>query len=151
MAKLNLPSEVQRQLDNSGIAMYSLTGVQKQKYWTPDGRVVYATPSMRDYVRKKDGKVVESGVRDMNLVRGLLTQPPTDPKLYCPFCDQWHDTEEEIEECGIKKQKFDDFYTRKAQKMKEEETDINSEVAELKSEMADIKALLVKLVGEKNG
>lgn len=75
-------------------------GLPRTTYFTPDGRVIKAIPSMRDYVIKdKDGKVTGSGVRDANLDRGWLLTPPVVRELFCRGCDKWHHTPEEVKSC----------------------------------------------------
>lgn len=119
---------------------------KKTRYWTPDGREILAVPCMTDWVRKKDGKVIDGGRRDANLDKGWLLQPPTEPKLRCHSCDRWHDTQKEITACGAKKKAFDDKWQARAKRMLHKE---GGEVEELKSEMADIKNMLMQLLEKK--
>lgn len=126
-----------------------INGVRKTRYWTPDGREILAAPSMRDYNHIKNGKVVDSGTRDANLDKGWLLQPPTEHKLYCEHCDQWHDTVEEIRECGAKRKAFNAKWDKKAKAMSKTEDSIEKDVDTLKSEMSEIKAMLMKLLEAK--
>ena len=80
-------------------------GLRKQTYYTPDGRTVCAVPCMRDYVKRKDGKVIESGTRDANYDKGWLPVMPTELKPHCEHCGDWHDNQEGIDACETKKKK----------------------------------------------
>lgn len=123
---------------------YGLTGeiggIRKQKYFTPDGREVWSIPCMREWQRK-NGKGVETGIRDANLDKGWTLQPPQNPQLQCPHCDKWHKTQEEVDACGAKRNAFDSKWMSKAQK----DTGSN-EIEELKSELDEVKALLKQLL-----
>ena len=79
-------------------------GQPKQAYWTPDGRKIMALPDIHSY-EKRDarGRTIEAGTRDINFDRGWLPQKPPILKPYCPHCDKWHDTLEEVNACGVKK------------------------------------------------
>ena len=116
-------------------------GLVKRKYWTPDGREILAVPSMRTYNRIKDKKVVESGVRDANLDKGWLLQPPTEPRLYCSCCDKWHDTQEEIDQCCAKKKAFNDRWEKKARAMKKNEGG-GGEIEEIRKDIDDLKDMM---------
>ena len=77
----NLSPGVRAQLESTGVAITPVTGgAKKTRYWTPDGREILAVPSMRTWVKRKDGKVVDSGIRDANLDQGWLLQKPARPK-----------------------------------------------------------------------
>src|SRR3972149_5906916 len=53
-------------------------GAQKKQYWTPDGRILFLVPQIRQYVRKdKDGNVIASGTRDANMDKGVFFFPPS--------------------------------------------------------------------------
>ena len=121
-------------------------GLPKNTYYTPDGRVIRAIAAMREYVVKdKDGKVIGTGTRDANLDKGWLLTPPKELKPHCKTCDRWHDTLEEVEQCAQKQAEFIARVTRQA---KDEQVD---EVASLKSQVAELKALVSKLIGGKDG
>ena len=61
------------EINVEGVTIGEVTGgAKKQKYWTPDGREVWAVPSMRGYVIRKNGKQTSSGIRDANLDQGWL-------------------------------------------------------------------------------
>jgi len=126
--------------DNSG-------GVRKQRYWTPDGREKLAIPTMRTYRMSQSGA---EGIRDANLDRGWLLQKPTELKPYCPHCDNWHDTQEEIDVCGVKKKEFYDRQMKIAQKMKKQDGgEVTERVDKLESDISDIKSMLAELLGKK--
>jgi len=120
-------------------AIPGIEAVKKTRYWTPDGRVILTPSSMREFIKKKDGKVIESGWRDSNLDRGWLLQPPIDPKPRCFHCDKWHDTQEEIDACGVKKRKFDAKYAKIAARgQKGNDSDLRAEIDELKGMLAKL-------------
>ncbi len=119
-------------------------GVPRKIYWTPDGRKIEAIPNIREFVRKKGGKVIETGTRDANLDKGWLLEPPKEPKLYCPGCDGWHDTKKQINACVLKSKRFIRIAGKKA---KQEQADENTE---LKKRIADLEAKLNKLMEPKS-
>lgn len=119
-------------------------GQPKITYWTPDGRVIRSMPDMHEYSRTNGGgKVVESGIRDANLDRGWLLQKPNELKLYCLHCDQWHDTQKEITECGRKKKTF------VAKSVREAKKNGDDRISSLENDMTEIKSLLKQLIGSK--
>ena len=92
-----------QQLDDAGGSYVTPVkgGATKKRYYTPDGRIIYRTPMICNYVcRDEKGEVIEQGKRDTNYDEGFLERPPVAPKKYCKYCDRWHDTIEEVEECG---------------------------------------------------
>jgi len=146
-----LAPEVITQLKSQGVAITGhIGGIKRKRYWTPDGREVYAIPSMRTFVRRVGGEIVEEGTRDANLDKGWLLYPPTELKQYCSGCDRWHDTKEEVNEC-IAKKKASAIKWEKAsrEKLNKENDDVNNEISELKEELAEIKTLLLKVIKEK--
>ncbi len=117
---------------------------KKQIYWTPDGRKLTLAPLMRGWVKRDaKGKEIESGIRDANLDKGYLLNKPIELKPYCPHCDQWHDTEKEIKECGRKRADFIKNVTRKAKK--EVGLTGDGRLDKLEADMVEIKGLLLKL------
>lgn len=121
-------------------------GLPRQTYYTPDGRVIKAIPSIRQYSRKdKDGKVIESGTRDANYDKGWLPAMPTELKLYCSGCDMWHDKQEEIDACIVKKKRWVNQLSKKV--IKQEASEIDS----LKKEVAELKEMLQKVLEAKSG
>lgn len=148
-----LSSQQAAELESQGTTISGyIGGTKKSKYFTPDGREILSVPAMRTWIKKKDGKVVDSGTRDANLDRGWLLQPPIELKPHCPHCDNWHDTQGEIDACGAKKKAFDNKWAAKAKRMKGNEVgevgELKAEVSELKSDMSDIKEMLIKLGGQ---
>lgn len=81
-------------LQDSGGGYKVWGGVPKKRYWTPDGREIFAVPAIRTGAY---------GVRDANYDKGWLEQKPTTLKPYCSGCDRWHDTGQEVEECLARK------------------------------------------------
>ena len=120
-------------------------GLPKTTYYTPDGRVIRAISSIREYViRDKDGKVTGSGTRDANLDRGWLLSPPTVLKRFCKGCDKWHDTQGEVNACITQQNKFVNAMGRRAKK---EEADKTSA---LEKQIAELTALVNKLTEVQN-
>ena len=150
-----LSPEARAELAGQGVAISGdIGGLQKQRYWTQDGREIMAIPAIRTYRRVRDKKIVGEGVRDANFDKGWLLQPPAKLKPYCPHCDKWHDTQKEIDDCGEKKGAFNKKWMAKAKKMKHQEGDgevegLRTEVSELKSDMSDIKDMLTQLLAKK--
>ena len=119
-------------------------GLPKNTYYTPDGRVIRAIAAMREYVVKdKDGKVIGTGTRDANLDFGWLLTPPKELKPHCRTCDRWHDTLEEIEQCGQTQAGFIARVTRKAKK--EADSERKNVVANLERKIAKLEKLVTKL------
>ncbi len=116
-------------------------GQPKKRYWTPDGREITAQPNTHG---TSDG-----GIRDANLDKGWLASKPTELKLYCPHCDMWHDTKDEVAKCGAKKKAIENKYKREAKKtIGKEVADKDKEIENLRAEMAEIKDLLNKMVAK---
>lgn len=139
-----LSAEVAQDLELQGYAVVADIGGQKKtKYWTPDGREVFAIPSIRTYVRRDaQKKVISEGTRDANLDNGWLTSPPPDPKIRCFTCDKWHDTEKELENCRKSREVFDAKHMKKAKEMVKAQ---DGEVGDLKTEMNGLKEEVVQL------
>lgn len=113
----------------------SIGGLPRTTYYTPDGRTIKTIPNIREYVKKdKDGHVIETGHRDTNLDKGWLLVKPTVLKLTCKHCGRWHDTPEEIEECGVKSKRFIEVATKKA---KQEQSDENTALKERVKDLED--------------
>lgn len=123
-------------------------GLPRQTYYTPDGRTVKAIPSLREYVKKDNGKVVETGQRDANYDKGWLPIMPTVLKPHCSHCGEWHDNQEEIDACAIRIKKQIEWGDRIAKKFKKQETD---ELGDLKKEVAELKEMLEKALEVKGG
>jgi hypothetical protein len=125
----------------------SIGGQPKKRYFTPDGREVLLMPQMREFAYRKDGKLVQGGLRDANLDMGLLETKPTVLKIYCPHCDKWHDTQELVDECGRKKQEAHRVYMEKAKK----ELKSDDRVAKLENDVSEMKDMFKKLMEKLNG
>jgi len=115
----------------------SLGGQPKRTYYTPDGRVIKALPDIHAYRKGQ-----ESGERDANYDKGWLPTMPSTPELYCPHCDRWHPTQEEVDKCGEKKKRFDTKWQKKAAK----EVNPDARIEALESELSDIKGMLKQLL-----
>ncbi|KKN71821.1 hypothetical protein LCGC14_0416750 [marine sediment metagenome] len=122
-------------------------GLPRQTYYTPDGRTIRAIPSLREYVRKKDGKVVETGTRDANFDKGWLPVMPTDLKPHCPHCGEWHDNQEEVDACALEIKKRTAWGVRLAKKVRKQESD---DITSLKEEVAELKEMLEKALEVKS-
>lgn len=112
-------------------------GLPKTTYYTPDGRVVKTHANFH---------VNSAGqTRDANLDTGWLLSPPVNPKLFCRWCDRWHDTEGEVDACHRQR----NFLVEKEMvKAKQEET---NEMLALKNEVSELKAMLSKFMEVQNG
>jgi len=142
----------QAQYSHEGITRGEVTGgVKKIQYWTPDGREMWAVPSLRGYRRILNKKVIGEGIRDANLDKGWLLRPPAELKPYCPHCDKWHDTQKEINACRVNRKAFDEKYMKKAKKEvgSSEVAELRAEVTGIKSDMSDIKDMLTQLLAKK--
>lgn len=140
-----LSPEAKRQIRDNGFGISgSIGGITRQKYFTPDGREILAIPSLRGY-QSRDGS---GGIRDANLDNGWLLQPPTDLKLYCRYCDKWHDTQADIDQCGKKRNSFISRYQKEAEKMTAEAAPA---IAQLKSDMETMKQMLATLLAKDGG
>ncbi len=138
-----ITQEDRKQIEERGYGITGdIGGIQKQLYYTPDGREVRSVPSLREWSQKDAKGNVTNGIRDANLDKGWSLQMPTGLKPYCSHCDKWHDTEKEIEQCGVRKKAFDAKYMRKAKK----ETGNGDEVAELRKEIAEFKDMVKQLL-----
>lgn len=120
----------------------NIGGLPRQTYYTPDGRVIRAIPCIRNYAKKKDGKVIETGQRDANYDKGWLPVMPTELKPHCSHCGEWHNTQEEIDDCAVRIKKQIEWGNRLAKKNRKQETD---DIDSLKKELADLKELVQKL------
>jgi hypothetical protein len=134
---------LKREIEAKGFGKVGDIGGQpKQKYWTPDGRMILAMPDMHEFVNRKTNL---AGTRDANLDKGWLTSLPSVIKPYCPHCDKWHDTVKEVTVCGNKKKAFDLKYKKMAEKDLKQ-TDGNERIDKLENDMSDIKSMLKKLL-----
>ena len=121
-------------------------GLPRRIYYTPDGREIRAIASWRTY-RKKNGTAWEEGVRDANLDKGWLLEPPRESKPYCAGCDNWHDTEEEVKKCISDKKARAKRWEAKARKeSQKEDTDNNHQIDDLKAELGELKEMVAKLL-----
>lgn len=149
-----LTAEQRQIVETTGYGLAgNIGGLPKRTYYTPDGRVIRAVESIREYVRKdKDGKVIEQGKRDANLDKGWLLQRPAVLKPHCQTCNRWHDTLEQVAECKAKQEAFvgralkDE--TEIEAKRKQAEAD---RVSSLESKIERLTALVEKLTGGASG
>lgn len=151
MAKVS--QEVKRQLQSEGTALVSVWGgPQKKRYYTPDGREVFAVPALREYVKKDaEGKVVGEGARDANYDRGWLESMPTELKPYCAGCDNWHDTKAEVSQCIKQKASVAKRWEARVNRGRGKK-DEGADVRELKAQVAQMQATLEQYMkGNGNG
>ena len=129
-------------------------GPQKQRYYTPTGEEVYSIPSWREFTRKgPDGRVLEQGTRDANLDKGWSLSLPTELKVACAGCGKWHDTDGEVDDC------IDTRTAQMAQWQKEDaaaraeqnNADVEGRLDKLEEGLSDIKSLLQRALGAKDG
>ncbi len=125
----------------------SVGGIPRRKYYTPDGKEVYGIVAERQYY---DPKTKTNGIRDANLDKGWLLEPPKELKIHCPNCDKWHDTKSEVVKCGQERRVMMAKHTRWAKKQLQQ-PESSPEVEELKNELAEVKALLRQMIGGKSG
>jgi len=119
--------------------------LQRQRYYRPDGLIVYSLPSNVTFtITDKEGRNT-GGVRDRNLDKWSLT-PPETPLPSCPHCLEWHNTDEDVSACGERKAASESKWMKEAMKMQsgEEVESLKVEIDELKDMM---KAILEKLNG----
>ncbi len=127
-------------IEQSGYGLTgNIGGIPRQTYFTPDGRVIRAIVATREYVKKKDGKVIESGIRDANYDKGWLPVMPKELKLYCRGCNKWHDTQVEVDACIESKNKWVSALGKKVIKENVDEMD------SLKKQIADLTEVVKKL------
>jgi len=135
-------------IESSGYGLSGdIGGLPRQTYYTPDGRVIKAIPCMREYAKRENGKVVETGTRDANYDKGWLPTMPTELKPYCPHCEEWHDTQEEIDACGSETRRRAEWGDKIARKFRKEE---HEDIDNLKSEIAELKEMVKKLTEVKD-
>jgi len=102
---------------------------------------------MREYaVRDKEGKVIRSGIRDANLDKGWLLSPPQALKVFCRWCDRWHDQAEDIAACRQEKDVWEDGLAQRTQKEVKDDA-----VASLEQQVADLTALVKQLMEGNHG
>lgn len=138
-----LDSRVDTAEQEYGERITHIGGIPKQRYYTPDGRVVWSIPSWVEWGGKDTKGNVLSGTRDRNLDSGWSLSPPSNPKLRCVHCDRWHDTKAEVAKCAAKRKALDKKHMDWARrKTKSDE----GEVAELRKELAEFKDMVKKLM-----
>ncbi len=138
--------EEKKQIKEKGYA--DIGGIQRKRYWTPDGREILSIPAIRTYVKMQNGKVVENGIRDANLDNGWLESKPDKLKPYCPYCGKWHNTQVQINECGKIKKKLQKKFDLIAEAERSKEQDLKTEVDNLKSDVSEIKEMLHQLLAK---
>lgn len=137
-------------LENNGYVFTPPSGGQPRKtYYTPDGRIIKAIPSTREYQSKNDDGSIDIGERDANYDKGWLDTMPAELKLYCKHCDKWHDTEQEIEDCYLKHKKLETWGMQMARKMHPKDFEAADKIANLEDQIAKL-TKLVEAMSERN-
>ncbi len=145
---MTVTEQKQEEIKRSGYGISGdIGGIGKQTYYTPDGRRIRAVPSERDYVLKdKDGKVIESGIRDANYDKGWLPIMPRNPAPHCDGCDNWHSTEEEVSICIAKRRDDAEKWEKWAkEKQKGEAFEQGKEMESMRIEMLELKGMVHEL------
>jgi len=138
------------QAESAGINQTGQIGGQpKQKYYTPDGSIIFAMPDIHEYQQTSKGKVVAQGLRDANLDRGWLLSKPEKLQIYCGGCDKWHPTQKEVNACIKKKSAFTKEWEAKAKK--DLPKDASAEMAEMKTEMKELKTMFSEVLEKLGG
>ena len=126
-------------------------GDAKKNYWTPDGRRLLLIPQMRQFVKKDaKGNVIASGTRDANLDKGYLTHPPSESekKVFCQWCDTWHDTQVEVDACKVAYDKLEAHREAMArQELSNEAIKKDTEIESLNKRIADLEKLIKEKLG----
>lgn len=117
-------------------------GLPRTTYYTPDGQVIKATPRMVEYVKKRNGEVVEQGTRDTNLDTWSLSKP-TKLLPHCPHCTRWHETKAKVIACGKSMNAFQTKAIGKARKEEPKDSSLEAKVEALTN-------LVEKLLKERN-
>lgn len=138
---MTISEQAKEGIERSGYGISGdIGGIGRQTYFTPDGRKMRAIPAIRDYVVKQDGKVIESGTRDANYDKGWLPVMPTELKPHCAGCDNWHDTQVDVDKCIKEKKKKAVAWEKWAQdKQKGEAMEQAKETDELRNEVLELK------------
>ena len=138
------------QAEANGVTLTGQIGGQpKQRYYTPDGSIIFAMPDMHEFQQTSGGKIVAQGLRDANLDRGWLLTKPEKLQIHCGGCDKWHPTQKEVDACIKKKTAFGEKWNRKARK--DLPKDASAEMAEIKVEMKELKSMFSQVLEKLGG
>ncbi|KKN60865.1 hypothetical protein LCGC14_0527360 [marine sediment metagenome] len=145
---MTISEQAKEGIERSGYGISGdIGGIGRQTYFTPDGRKMRAIPAIRDYVVKQDGKVIESGTRDANYDKGWLPVMPTELKPHCDGCDNWHDTQEEVDACILgKKTKAAEWEKWAKERQQGEAMEAAKETEELRTEFLELKGDVHSLI-----
>jgi len=114
----------------------------RTRYYTPDGREQWKIPQQRE---RSDGVIY-----DLFLAQGYTLTPPANPLPYCKGCDNWHDTQEEVDACIEKKRKFAEAMQQKAEREFSKEQKVKDKtIADLEDKVDKLTKLLEEKLGEK--
>jgi len=144
--------DIKQELEQSGAAVTEIRDKQgrilfnnrlpRTRYFTPDGREEFKIPQHRE---RRDGVVY-----DIFIAQGYTLTPPTNLKPYCPSCDMWHDTQEEVDACVEKRSKFMASMNRKASReLLKERKEKDTQITNLEAKVDKLTKLLEAKLGEK--
>jgi len=110
------------------------------RYYTPDGREQLKIPQHRE---RQDGVIY-----DVFIAQGYTLTPPVNPKPYCSGCDRWHNTQEEVDACVAKKEKFAETMQRRAeQDLAKEQKGKDKTIANLEAKVDKLTKLMEAQLG----
>jgi len=113
----------------------------RNRYYTPDGREQWKIPQQRE---RSDGVIY-----DVFIAQGYTLIPPANPKLYCKGCDRWHDTQEEVDACVAKKEKFAEAMQKRAEKeLSKEQKGKDKTIADLEAKVDKLTKLMEVQLGK---
>lgn len=144
-------ANIRQALEQSGAAIGDIRDKQgnlvvanrtpRQRYYTPDGREQWKIPQ---HHTRSDGVVY-----DVFLAEGYLLSPPENPKLYCSGCDNWHDTQGEVDACVKAKVKFKTAMFKKAEReLTKEQKGKDKKIAELEAKIDKLTKLMEAKLGK---
>ncbi len=142
-----LSEQLRKEIESAGYGISGYVGgAPKKRYFTPDGREIWRQSSIRQYVNRQTG---QGGERDANYDEGLLDQKPQNLLPYCPHCDRWHNTQEEIDKCGSKKHTLISKHQVLAEKQLEKQDD--KRITKLESDISELKDMFKQVLNKLGG
>ena len=151
VSKQKVATAIHQAEENGLVQTGQIGGQPKQRYWTPDGSVIFAMPDIHEYAQMSGGKIVAQGLRDANLDRGWLLAKPTKLQVHCGGCDKWHPTQKEVDACIKKKTAYGEKWNKAARRQLKQQPEASGDVAELKAEMKELKSMFSKVLEKLGG
>ena len=148
-SKESVASAINQAEANEVKATGQIGGQPKQRYYTPDGSVIFAMPDIHEYSQVSNGKIIAQGLRDANLDRGWLTTAPERLQFYCPGCDKWHPTQQQLNACIKRKKSLAKKWERAAKL--DLPKDFSTEITGMKSEMNELKSMFSQVLERLGG